>query len=164
MPKLSFRELVFTRMFKKNYKDHISVCHQIVKEKTNEYQKIFNYGVFFFKKGRYESAINLFQSALESKDYPNLFASVSENLGRCYSSLGDYDTSIQYHKASLTIQKEIKSRSGEATSLENLGNCYNSLGEYETSIQYHKYSLKMQKDLKEKLFEMAQHSSLAMFT
>jgi len=57
------------------------------------------------------------------------------NLGIAYGSLGQYEQAIDYHEKSLAIDREIKHRQGEATSLNNIGSVYRQLQQTEKAIK-----------------------------
>lgn len=76
-----------------------------------------------------------------NQDENSEFASVLNNLGNAYNSLGEHQIAINYHQQSLAIYREIGDRNGEANSLLGLGNTYNSLGQYQQAINYLQQSM-----------------------
>ena len=65
------------------------------------------------------------------------------NLGIAYSSLCDYQKSIEYHEKHLKIAIEIGDRGGEGRAYGNLGVAYSSLGDYQKAIEYYEKYLKI---------------------
>ena len=82
------------------------------------------------------------------------------NLGICYSNLGDYQNAIQIHQESLIIAREFGDLRGERISLNNLGNCYFSLGEYRIAIEYHQQSLGIAREIGDRKGEGASLGNL----
>jgi tetratricopeptide (TPR) repeat protein len=57
------------------------------------------------------------------------------NLGIAYGSFGQYEQGIDDREKSLAIEREIKHRQGEATSLNNIGSVYSQLQPTEKAIK-----------------------------
>ena len=57
------------------------------------------------------------------------------NLGIAYGSFGEYEQAIYDREKSLAIDREIKHRQGEATSLNNIGSVYRQLQPTEKAIK-----------------------------
>ena len=64
-----------------------------------------------------------------------------------HDSHGDFPITIEDHRESLRIAKEINDRAGEGQAYGNLGNAYQSLDDYEKAIRYHKKHLKIAKEI-----------------
>jgi hypothetical protein len=69
------------------------------------------------------------------------------NIGFIYSSLGDYQTALDYYERSLSIRTEIGDRRGEGDSLNNIGFIYSSLGQYQKALGYYERSLSIRTEI-----------------
>ena len=57
------------------------------------------------------------------------------NLGLAYADLGDARKAIEFHEQALTIDREIRNRSGEAISSWNLGLEYEKAGDLRRAVE-----------------------------
>ena len=80
-------------------------------------------------------------------------ASVLNNLGLIYKSLGDYPQAMEYYQQSLVISRQLKDRLSEARTLGNLGVIYARLGNYPKAIEYQQQRLTVARELKDRLSE-----------
>ena len=64
-----------------------------------------------------------------------------------HDSHGHFPITIEDHRESLRIAKEINDRAGEGQAYGNLGNAYQSLGDYQKAIPYQKKHLKIAKEI-----------------
>ncbi|MDB9312549.1 tetratricopeptide repeat protein [Spirulina sp. CS-785/01] len=69
------------------------------------------------------------------------------SLGYAYNSLGRYTEAIEVYQQSLTIEREIGYRRGEANSLNGLGHAYYFLGRCTEAIEYHQQSLTIEREI-----------------
>ncbi|KAI8495304.1 hypothetical protein Bbelb_267590 [Branchiostoma belcheri] len=71
------------------------------------------------------------------------------NIGTCWSKLGDQRKAISYHEQSLKMMKVIYGKTAAhtaiAASLSNIGTCWSELGDQRKAISYYEQSLKMMK-------------------
>jgi tetratricopeptide (TPR) repeat protein len=106
---------------------------------------------FLIWRGHYTTLLDLYgqlhqdwQPTTEERQDYGLFCS---NLGNVYNSLGKYQESLNFFQQSLTIQREIGDRNGEANSLGNLGNVYTSLGQYQEALDFYQQSLAIEREI-----------------
>nr|WP_235623039.1 CHAT domain-containing tetratricopeptide repeat protein [Tolypothrix sp. PCC 7601] len=92
----------------------------------------------------YQQAIPIFQQVLvmlrELKDQ-KLEALVLNNLGYCYSALGEKQQALSFYNQALPLRRAVGDRSGEATTLNNIGLVYNALGEKQQALSFYNQAL-----------------------
>jgi len=103
-------------------------------------QTILDCDKFLYRRGYYQLLINSYQ-ILHDNWQPTLeqyeeYTNICLNLGSAYNSLGEYQRAIEYYEQSLTIQREIGDRNGEANSLYNKALCLKVLNRLEDALQY----------------------------
>ncbi|KAI8503840.1 hypothetical protein Bbelb_188110 [Branchiostoma belcheri] len=106
------------------------------------------------ERGHFEKGISFYKRALSvgnaiyGEIHP-VFASILQNIGTCWSDLGDQRKAVSYHEQSLKMRKatdgETTPHSDIASSLNNIGKCWCDLGDQRKAISYHEQSLKMAK-------------------
>lgn len=72
-------------------------------------------------------------------------ASVYNNLGTLYKSIGNYDSSLYFHNKTLLIRQEKKDTMGLAYSYNNIGLTHKHSGDYKKALIYLKKSLAIKK-------------------
>lgn len=56
------------------------------------------------------------------------------NIGNAYSAAGLYEAAIKYHKQELTISKEVRDRTAEASTHGNLAVAYQALNMHDMAL------------------------------
>ncbi|XP_078664071.1 uncharacterized protein LOC144907138 [Branchiostoma floridae x Branchiostoma belcheri] len=120
-------------------------------EKEKQFDICFELGNVLKKRGESERAISYYQRAFSIDTPKDDHASLLNNIGGCWSDLGDQRKAISYYELSLKMKKAI---CGETTphpvivgSLNNIGKCWSQLGDQKKAIRYYEQSLKMMKDI-----------------
>jgi CHAT domain-containing protein len=62
-------------------------------------------------------------------------------MGRVYSSLGNYQQALESYNQTLSIQRAIGDRGGEAQTLDSIGGIYQSSGDHQRSLDFYNQSL-----------------------
>ncbi|MCC5638766.1 CHAT domain-containing protein [Nostoc sp. CHAB 5844] len=92
----------------------------------------------------YQQAIPIFQQVLvmvrEQKDQ-KLEALVLNELGFCYSALGQKQQALSFYNQALPLLRAVGDRSGEATTLNNIGRVHEDLGEQEKALSFYNQAL-----------------------
>jgi tetratricopeptide (TPR) repeat protein len=79
-------------------------------------------------------------------DKKSIFLTV---IGIVYNNLGQYQTSLDYHKQALTINREIiKNRYGEGVNLGGIGLGHANLGQYQIALDYYQKALAIFREIK----------------
>jgi CHAT domain-containing protein/tetratricopeptide (TPR) repeat protein len=73
-------------------------------------------------------------------------AAMLNDLGICYSSLGQNAKAMELFEQALAIKKELGDREGQGKTLTNLSICYNSLGQYEKAVELYESALAIFKE------------------
>ncbi|XP_019646783.1 PREDICTED: uncharacterized protein LOC109487239 [Branchiostoma belcheri] len=97
----------------------------------------------------HEQSLNMKKAIYgETTPHPDIAGSLN-NIGACWSDLGDKRKAISYYEQSLKMRKAIYGETTPhpdiASSLNNIGACWNDLGDQTKAISYHEQSLKMRK-------------------
>ncbi|XP_019619740.1 PREDICTED: uncharacterized protein LOC109466461 [Branchiostoma belcheri] len=84
----------------------------------------------------------------ETTPHPDIAGSLN-NIGTCWSDLGDQRKATSYYEQSLKMMKAIYGETTPhpdiASSLNNIGTCWSDLGDQKKAIRYYEQSLKMEK-------------------
>ena len=104
----------------------------------------FNYLLLW---GHFRLIIELHERLQGKLSDPGLKSASAGNLGRAYSSVGDYQMAIEYYEQALAIDRDIGKRKGEGNHLDKLGLAYRNLGQFGKAIEYHENALAIHKDI-----------------
>ena len=103
-------------------------------------------------EGKYEDAIALFEKAAQIRkdqlgDNSADLANSINNIGVCYSVLGDYPKALEYGLQALEITEKVlgKNHPDYAKSLNNVANRYLALGDYPKALEYSLQALEIRK-------------------
>ncbi|KAI8503660.1 hypothetical protein Bbelb_186310 [Branchiostoma belcheri] len=122
-------------------------------DEEKRFEILFELGHVTYMCGDYEKAIIYFQRALSVgntyiKVHPNIdIAALLENIGVCWSHLGDQTKAISYYEQSLKMKKaiygETKPHPNIASLQNNIGTCWSDLGDQRKAITYYEQSLEI---------------------
>ena len=118
-----------------------------------------NLGSLYRQAGDYQRSLESLQAALERIPKNNrtdvffwsdLKATIDNNIGLTYESLGNYQMALVYEKKALTIRRSLygDDSSEVANSYNNLGNLFIRLNTYPTALEYEQMAL----DIRIRLF------------
>ena len=92
-----------------------------------------NIGEFFFEKGYYEDALEIFETLSGSEENHELF----EKTAFCYQQIGEFQKAVDfYHKAEIISKNKL-------WLFNKLAYCYRKLELFEKSIEYYKQAEKL---------------------
>jgi signal transduction histidine kinase len=99
-------------------------------------------GLFKWKSGRFEEALEDFFAALEMNethfpDRKESRANYLSNIGLIYQEIRQFDKAIGYHEQALAIRGELGLINGQAISYANLGASYKNLEKLSVAEQYY---------------------------
>ncbi|WP_093669374.1 tetratricopeptide repeat protein [Tenacibaculum sp. MAR_2009_124] len=107
----------FFYRIKRNY--DLAIKYGIIEKNTfenlrlnnKEYNNIlYNLGKYHFLKFQYTKAINYFEQAIKSNQFPKKVAQSYCQLGRCYRALGDYYKSLNHYSLGLPLLLKVGSK------------------------------------------------------
>ncbi|HEV2800213.1 MAG TPA: FxSxx-COOH system tetratricopeptide repeat protein [Pyrinomonadaceae bacterium] len=107
----------------------------------------YHHGHYQETKKWVEKALELFEQGKEHN--LKLKAHLFNDLGFCYSSLGNYTLSLEYRGKALEIRRELlgEQHPDTATSLNNVGVDYGKLGDHKRALEYKEKALKIRREL-----------------
>ncbi|XP_020606616.1 tetratricopeptide repeat protein 28-like [Orbicella faveolata] len=112
----------------------------------------------------YEKAINITKEIGDKKNeaYTDEEGEANSygNLGKVFTSLGDYDKAKEYLEKALAIRIQIADKEGEANSYGNLGPVFTSLGEYDKAKKYLEKALVINIQIGDKQGEASSYGNL----
>jgi tetratricopeptide (TPR) repeat protein len=117
-----------------------------LKKHANKTSQIINIGRVYLENYLLNEAIQYFEKALKITGVEEkglLFQYISQ----VYFKKGHYDLALSYLENSLTIQKEIGSKSTLGSILNNIGHINYVKGDYKLALKYFKQSLNVKKDI-----------------
>jgi tetratricopeptide (TPR) repeat protein len=113
-----------------------------------------NLGLLYNSTGRYESALPLYEQAVEIckselGDRNPLTATNLNNLGLLYNSMGRHESALPLLVQALEIRKSVLGirHSDTAQSLNNLAGLYHSIGRYESALPLYEQALEIRKSV-----------------
>jgi tetratricopeptide (TPR) repeat protein len=106
---------------------------------------------------RFREALILCQNALALQSDSKIIY----NLARIYETLGDWEKSLEFAQQSLTIQRKIGNRQGEAASLHQIAIIYENQGKWPEALQSCTDSLTIQREIGNRQEEAASLHQIA---
>ncbi len=94
------------------------------------------------------SAVDKYREALQllrSSGNREREATVLNNIGVFYRTLGELDTALDFFNQSLAIRRELGDRRGEAISLDQLGRVHVALGEMQKGLDFYDQALALER-------------------
>jgi tetratricopeptide (TPR) repeat protein len=67
-----------------------------------------------------------------------------------YNALGQKQHALEFYEQALAIQREVRDRSGEGTTLNNLGGVYNALGQKQHALEFYEQALAIQREVRDR--------------
>ncbi len=117
-------------------------------------QSLRNIGEVYQLKKEYKQAINYYEMAIESDISEGNRGFSYRKLGEVYTQLMAYDSAEQYLKTALTLETNIKSKTGQMDTHKALSSLYELKSEPGLALTH----LKQFTDIKEKVFEEAEQN------
>jgi tetratricopeptide (TPR) repeat protein len=100
---------------------------------------LFQYGYFFFDKGIYPKALDLYLERLrilERIGDKKTIAKACMGLGNVYILMGSYQKGLEYQEKALTVYRETGDTIFIGNSLNNIGVSYFNQKDYRTALDY----------------------------
>jgi tetratricopeptide (TPR) repeat protein len=98
-------------------------------------------------QGNYYQALQLFleaKSTFETLGVRARIASITNNIGRIYNFIEDYDLALEHYQQAATLFAELKNDSREGSMLNNIGYIHKLRGNYDQSLKFLDASYKKQ--------------------
>ena len=108
------------------------------------------YGIINVRWGKYQKAIEFFETALEQRTKEKNIqeeAKILNNLSFCFNQLGLLDNALEFANRSLDLKREISDKKGIAASLFSSSLIYRRISDYAKSIQYSKEAIELFEEL-----------------
>lgn len=117
-----------------------------------------NIGQIYFALAKYDSALNLYQQALniykENKYKPGIAVTLN-NIARIDNNLGKYDQALNLNQQALANYREIGDRTGEGVTVSSLGQTYQKQGQYDKALDFYQQALAMHREVSDQVSEAA---------
>ncbi len=97
-----------------------------------------NIGELLFSEQKYQNALSYYKKALsnyEKVGIKHAVATVKEKIGKLYLKLNNRNSAEKFYLESLQINRNIRSKTGEATNLYNLALLYQSANQIDKSLE-----------------------------
>ncbi len=140
---LSTNQLGIVHMNIGNYKKAIQLFEFVKLSKNTHTQlsALTNLGNLYYYQKQFNEAIAIYQQALKVELQSDAFrkdqlALIYNNLGSCYASINNDDSTFIYHEKALKIYEKINDKEGIARTLFNLGSYYNNIDSIKLAIEY----------------------------
>ena len=104
------------------------------------------YGIINVRWGKFEKAINFFETALEQRTKEKNIqeeGKILNNLAHCFTQLGLMEKALDFANRSLDLKREISDKRGIATSLFSTSLIYRRISDYAKAIKYSKESIEL---------------------
>ncbi len=129
--------------------------NNIVNNEILQILALGNLGLINYKKGDYQNsltynfkALNLFDKYKISKSLNFRKSTIYNNIGVCYTNIGDYKSAIEYFNlcfANITNYEE-NYKQNYLNCLENLGSLYSTIGDFQKSLNIYFKCLEFYKE------------------
>ncbi len=132
---------------KKDYTSALSYLQKALKIKTENKDTLeilktsINIANVYYQKKEFTNSIKQYLQALKLgnniKKHADEYSQITNNLGECYSSIGEYNNAMNYLNASLEIKQKLGTKSGMAATIGNIGQIYYRQLNYQKAIEYY---------------------------
>ncbi len=95
-----------------------------------------NIGAYYFMKGHYQSAAEIFEDLLDEVPQAELF----QKTGYCYQKQGNHQKALSYYKKAEIIQSK------NLWTLKKIAQCYRALKQPELALEYYRQAEQIQPD------------------
>lgn len=116
------------------------VCSNVHNTKL---QQLTETGDRLFDRGKFGTALNTFQEALEIALTDEQKLNIFNRIGLVYRRLGDYNFALKYLKLALHIAKEVGNKNQVVMILNDLGETYSMSIEYSIALRYYAQALEI---------------------
>jgi tetratricopeptide (TPR) repeat protein len=118
---------------------------------AGEAEALRQVGIVLWAQGKYSSALKNFMAGLRLAEKTNdkqIIADITGNIGLVYHGLADFDQSLDYHKKSLEMQRELNNTPRQSVSMNNMGDVQRARKNYTEAISYYTQALHMREQAK----------------
>ncbi len=112
---------------------------------NTKFKQLSQTGDRLFDLGKFETALQTFQEALETALTDEQKVDIFNRIGLVYRRLGNYNFALKYLKLSLQIAKEIGNQNQVVMILNDLGETYSLSIEYSVALRYYAQALEISK-------------------
>lgn len=138
---------------KKDYISALSYLQKALQIKTENKDTLgvlgtsINIANVYYKKKDFTNSIKQYLQAFKLgnniKKYPEVYSQITNNLGECYSSIGEYANAMSYLNKSLEVKQKFGNKIGIAATLGNIGQIHYRQHNYQKAIEYYTESNKL---------------------
>lgn len=124
------------------YYDNLALDLAIeIKDTTKQLYAYSNIGNYYFYKGEYDKALEIYKKGLNIAVKFNTFSEIANyngNIGNLYYMQGNYTEAEKHYKTCLNIRKQQNFTDKISNSYLQLGNLNYEQGRYENALKYYK--------------------------
>jgi tetratricopeptide (TPR) repeat protein/rRNA processing protein Gar1 len=133
-----------------DYKRAIEAGKVAVKKYPNNSLSHYCLGISYIAIGEFKLALEHMKRAESLTSNKKDLMYIYSWIGSIYQKMGNLDDALLYYSRSLSLARDLGSRSGQATLLNNIAGIYKDKGELGKALDYYEESLRLKTDEKEK--------------
>jgi tetratricopeptide (TPR) repeat protein len=133
-----------------DYKRAIEAGKRAVKKDPNNLDAHFCLGRSYYEVGEFKLALEHMKRAESLASDKKDLMYIYNQIGLIYHKMGYLDDALLYYSRSLSLARDLGSRSEQATLLNNIATIYNYKGELDKALSYYEESLRLQTNEKDK--------------
>jgi tetratricopeptide (TPR) repeat protein len=156
---LVFKNLAFAQMEveacknfydARDYKRAIEAGKRAVQKYPNNPDAQFCLGRSYYEVGEFKLALEHMKRAESLTSNKKDLMSIYNEIGLIYNGMGSLDDALLYYSRSLSLARDLGSKSMQASVLNNIAMIYDKKGELDKALDYYEESLRLKTDEKEK--------------
>jgi tetratricopeptide (TPR) repeat protein len=134
----------------RDYKRAIEAGKRAVQKYPNSPYAHYCLGKSYYEVGEFKLALEHLKRAESLTSNKKDLMSIYNQIGMIYHGMGSLDDALLYYSRSLSLARDLGSRSEQATLLNNIAGIYYAKGEFDKALSYYEESLRLKTDEKEK--------------
>jgi len=133
-----------------DYKRAIEAGKKAVRKYPNNSLAHFCLGISYSQIGEFKLSLKHMKRAESLTSNKGDLMYIYNQIGMIYHKIGYLDDALLYHSRSLSLARDLGSKSMQASVLNNIAGIYYKKGELDKALDYYEESLRLQTDEKEK--------------
>jgi len=143
-------EACFNFLDARDYKRAIEAGKRAVRKYPNNLDAHFCLGISYYQIGEFKLALEHMKGAESLTSNKKDLMYIYNRIGLIYYRMGNLDDALLYWSRSLSLARDLGSKSMQAANLNNIAEIYRKKGELDKALSYYEESLRLKTDEKEK--------------
>jgi tetratricopeptide (TPR) repeat protein len=134
----------------RDYKRAIEAGKRAVQKYPKNPNAHFCLGISYYQVGEFKLALEHMKRAESLTSNKKDLMYIYNQIGLIYNVMGNLDDALLYYSRSLSLARDLGSKSMQAANLNNIAEIYRAKGEFNKALSYFEESLRLKTDEKEK--------------